>query len=352
MNDSNLPTPPWPPAPQQSYTLPPQGHVFGMTFGQILDRIFRLMRGHWKTFVAIGALPMGLLIAFEAVFFGAFYFAGVFKHPPAQPNTAAMGWTILPLGLLFIPAMLFIYGLYYGASSYAALRADHDFTVTAGEALRHAWSRIGRYIWLLLLRSVIVAIPIIVLAFAVAVGAALLGLVSRGATPSPAALFFLVPLVVLFYLGAIVYAIIMSLRLSLAFDASVYEDIAAWQAIKRSGVLTQGAKGRIFLVLLIIYAISYVAIILMYFVGVFVVVIGALAAGGHVNWTSPVTIVLAALAGVVILAAVLLWSALLLAAYSIAFAVFYRDQRLRREGPPPMLGPIAAPIPDPAPTQS
>jgi hypothetical protein len=44
------------------------------------------------------------------------------------------------------------------------------------------------------------------------------------------------------------------------------------------------------------------------------------------------TITLAAIAGIVILALIFLWSALLMAAYSIAFAVIYRDQCLRKDG--------------------
>jgi hypothetical protein len=34
--------------------------------------------------------------------------------------------------------------------------------------------------------------------------------------------------------------------------------------------------------------------------------------------------------------------ALLMAGYSTAYAVFYRDQRLRKDGPPPASAPIAA----------
>jgi hypothetical protein len=347
MNDSNLPTPPYPPTP----AAPNYGPIFPMTFGQILDRIFRLMRSHWKTFIAIGMLPMGIVIVFETLFFGALALAGVFKHPPAQPNTAAMLWTVFPLGLLFLPIMLLMYGLYYGATSYSALRSDHDFKVTAGESFRHAWANIGRYTWLLVLRSVIVAIPIFVLAFVVAVGALLLGLTVKGTNPNTAALFLLVPLVVLFYLGAIVYAIIMSLRLSLAFPASLYENLTAWQAIKRSGKLTNGAKGRIFLVLLIVYFIGAAVAMVMYAVGLFVGVIGALVVGNHINWNSPATIAIAVLASIVVLALLLLWSALLSAAYSTAFAVFYRDQCLRQQGPPPLPAPAPAPITTPIPEQ-
>jgi hypothetical protein len=304
-----------------------------MTFGQILDRIFRVVRSNLRPFLAIGVVPFGVLFGFYAVFFGALFLAGVFQHPPAQPNVAVTMWILLPVGLLFIPAMFVMYGLYYGASTYAAVQADHDVKVTAGEAFRHAWSKLGRYVWLMVLRSLIISIPIAVLAIAIGLGGLMLGLIPKGGNPNPAALFFLIPLFVLFYLGAIAYAVMMGLRLSLAFPACVRENLTAIQAIKRSGVLTNGTKGRIFLVILIIYAISYAAVMVLYAVGLFVFAIAALAGAGHASLTAPITIALAAIGVLIVLALVLLWSAILMAAYSTAFAVFYRDQCLRKDGP-------------------
>jgi hypothetical protein len=311
-----------------------------MTFGQILDRIFRLLRSNYKPFMAIGVLPFGVLIAFYAVFFGALYLAGVFQHPPAHPNLKAMLWVVFPMSLLFIPVMFLIYGLYYGAASYAAVEADNGFKVTAREAFRHAWNKVGRFVWLIVLRSLIVAIPIAICAFTAFVAALLLGLMQSG-HPNAAALFFLIPLGILLYIGSIVYAIVLSLRLSLAFPASVSEDLTAVQSIKRSGVLTHGAKGRIFLVLLVIYAIGYAAAMVVYAVGLFIFAIGAVAGMGHLHTASPLTISLVALAAIVVIAVVLLGSVLLAAAYSTAFAVIYRDQCLRKDGLPPSLTHVA-----------
>jgi hypothetical protein len=232
--------------------------------------------------------------------------------------------------------MFVVYGLFYGASTYAAVQADHGMRATAGEAFRHAWSRPGRYIWLYVLRSLIIALPIAAVAFLFALGALLLGLIpvlsNQGASPSPAALFFLIPLGMLFYIGAFVYAILMSLRYALAFPACVHENITASQALKRSGVLTNGAKGRIFLMALVIYAIGYAAAMILYAVGMFMFAIGALIVGGNPQAHLALTITLAVIAGVVILVLFFLWSALIMAAYSMAFAVIYRDQCLRQDG--------------------
>jgi hypothetical protein len=332
MSDFNPPLPPCPQTP----ALPPCGHVYPLTFGQILDRIFRLVRSRLRPFLAIGVFPIGVLFVFFALLIGALYLGGVFAHPAAQANIAAILWIAIPADLLFIPIMFAMYGLYYGASSYAAVQADRDANVTAGEAFSHAWSKVGRYVWLMVLRSLIISIPIFVVALVVGAAGLMLGLIPKGGNPNPAALFFLIPLLILFYLCAIVYAILITLRLSLAFPACVHENLTAMQAIKRSGVLTQGAKGRIFLVLLVIYAISYVAVMILYAVGLFAFAIAALAGAGHASLTSPIAIVLAVAGVLVLLTLFLLWSAALMAAYSVAFAVFYRDQCLRLQGPPPM----------------
>jgi hypothetical protein len=329
MSEPPLPILPSPAAPGDS----PVGPVVPMTFGQILDRIFRLMRSHRKSFVGIGLLPIGAMFAIYAVLFGALYLAGVFPHPPAHLNPTVIVGTIFPVILLFIPLMFLVYGLYYGASTFAAVRADHGFSVTAGEAFRHAWSKAGRYAWLMLLRALIVAIPIAACAFAIGAGAFLLGLVPRG-NPNTAALFFLIPLAVLLYFGSIVYAIIVSLRLSLAYPACVCEDLTASQAIKRSGVLTKGAKGRIFLALLVIYAIGYAIFIVLYIVGMIVGGIAAVAGAGHLQSAPPWVYILLGLLVACAIVIMLLWTVLLMAAYSTAFAVFYRDQCLRTDGLP------------------
>jgi len=334
MSELNPPLPPYPPAPG----MPPFGHVSPMTFGQILDRIFRLTRANIRPFLAIGIFPIVVAIGFEAVIIGVLFLAGLFAHFPAHPNpdpTVAL-WIIVPFFLLFIPIMFVVYGLYYGASTYTAVQADHAMKVTAGEAFRHAWSRLGRYIWLYVLRSLIIALPILIVALLFGLFALLLGLIpvltNHGGSADPAALLFLIPLGILFYLGAIVYAIIMSLRYSLAFPACVHENITAGQALKRSGALTKGARGRIFLMALVIYAIGYAAVMILYFVGFFLFAIGALLVGGNPQAHLALTITLAVIACLVLLVVIFLWSALLMAAYSITFAVFYRDQCLRKEG--------------------
>lgn len=314
-----------------------------LTFGQILDRIFRLMRSYYKQFLGIGILPFSALFLYYAFFFVALYFAGFFKTP--HPNPASVPWVVFPLGLLFLPIMLVLYGSFYGAISYASLQAAQGAHVSVGDAFRHAWGKLGRYIWLLLLRSLIVAIPVMVCGLAIVAGAALLGL-THAQTPSPAALFFLVPLAILLYLGALVCAVIVGLRVSLAFSACVGEDLTAWQAIRRSGLLAHGAMGRIFLVLLVVYAMGYVVLMIFYAMGLFVFAAGAVASMGHLQSASPLVILFMAGAGLLLAVIFLIWIAMMMASYSVALAVLYCDQCLRKDRPSPFPPVVPAALPN------
>jgi hypothetical protein len=292
-------------------------------------------------------LPLFAVFGFEGVFFGISLLAGVIPHSSAQPNPSAILWFAIPSMLLFLPVLLFLYGLYYGASTYAALQADLGLKVTAGQAIRHGWSRIGRYTGLILLRSLIIILPLFALVVIAGALVLLLGL-SHNINGNMAAMFILFPLGGLCYFAYLVYAVYMTLRFSLALPACVHESLSATQALKRSSLLTFGAKGRIFLILLIIYAISSAAFLVVYLVGILGFALVAALGAGNLEHPGPFTIALLALAGIAILVFVLLWSALLMSAYSTAFAVFYRDQRLRKEGIPPA-APAFSPALDGAP---
>jgi MFS family permease len=323
---------PFPPIPPLSGIYPP-GTLVPMTFGQILDRVGRIVRSRWKTLAGIGVAPFGLMVVAEGLFFGALYLPGFFKKPPTVPDFHQFAWIAIPFYLVLMPAIFVMYGLYYGASSYATLQADRDLPVTIAQAYAHAWSRLGRYAWLMILRALIIALPFIplVLVFGVVAGF-MAGMVSHG-SDNAGILFLLIPLGVLLYIGAMIYAVIMSLRFSLAYCACVHEGLTARQALTRSGVLTQGAKGRIFLVLLVIYAISYAVMMVIYVIGIMLTVVIAGVAGLSAHSLTPLGIAAIAVAGLCAAVVVIYWAALLMAAYSAAFAVLYRDQCLRRDGP-------------------
>jgi membrane-anchored glycerophosphoryl diester phosphodiesterase (GDPDase) len=168
--------------------------------------------------------------------------------------------------------------------------------------------------------------------------AALIGggaaLMSHGAGvgSGPAYAFFLVPLLVLLYIGILVYSVLIMLRFAVAYPACIEEDLTAWKALQRSASLTSGAKGRIFLVLLVVYAVVYALEIVCILVLVaLAAVVAFVAMGAHVTVGSLAFVILVGL-GVFAYALVIGVCILLsYAAFTTALAVLYHDQRLRKD---------------------
>lgn len=318
-----------------------------LTFGQILDRTYKLGRANWKLFFGIATVPSAALLLVFAALIGcvipivgpqiAAAQASAGHAPLAPPVFPA--FLILGMMLVTYPILFLVFALYMPAASYAATEADRGVKVTIGAAYGLAFNRFWRYLWLMILPALYVIVPAAVIGAAVAVAAILvqhssggMGAVSGG--PTPAAMFFLVPLILLFYLGLMVYCVWLMLRFSVAFPASVVEGLTAWSSLQRSARLTKGAKGRIFLVLLVVYAVTYaVNIVLM--MAFFVV--GALGAGvailAHVAAGSTAFYILIGLAVLAYLLVLVACSMFAYSAYTTTLAVIYNDQRLRRDGP-------------------
>lgn len=291
------------------------------SFGQILNRIWRLLRSNIKLFAAIASLPLAVGAGLYGLIFALVFATVPLAHGSLGPALVAAVAVDCVVGLLGFLAALLISALYEPAASYAALQADAGVRVTFRQAYGVAWRRPGRYLWLLILRQLIILAPIALL------GAPLAGLwlLLMDGNPNSAAAFLIIPLVVLFYAGAIVWSILATIRMALAYPASVAEDLTAWDAICRSNRVSQGGRLRIFLVALVIYGISLAVILgleLIFFLllGIGMLLISAL----HLApvWTY---IGLAPL-GLLFIGALILASMCMVAAYSIAFAVLYRDQ--------------------------
>ena len=342
MSEPAFPTPSLPPAPSAGIapdgtTLPggvPPGTVPGgsKTFGQILDLVLQLMRANWRLFVGIALVPGAWMIVFFGIMFAAYFpvVKSFLLHQTLGFSPMAMV-RIAAAYILGLILMIVIFSLYEPAAAYAALQANAGTRVTFRSAWAVAWSKAARFIWLSVLRAFIVTLPILIIA-AVAVGTMGLSLArGRGGT-DPSAMVAFIPVFVLLYLGAMVYAVLVLLRVALAVPACVAEDGGAWKGIRRSNQLTYGAKGRIFLLALLIYAIAYAAFLVVelviFFLGTIVALVGmtvhlTMAPWGYIGIGA---------AGVVFLCMYILWYACVWAAYTTLFAVVYQDQRLRLEG--------------------
>ena len=246
-----------------------------LTFSQIVDRVFRLLRDHFRLFLGVASLPFAVLL----LTIGAMEVAillPLIRQPHNLPNPEVIFSHILPLILIITLLSIVIYAFYFAAANHAATSADLGIRITIIHAYRLTWQHTGRYILLLLLM----------------------------------------------YL--------------LAFPACVVEGLTAREAIRRSGQLTRHAKGRIFLVMLVIFAICYVLMMVSALAVFALAMFGAFVLPAmHVSLQPPWSYLGFGLIGVVWLVLMFLWMTLPWASSMTALAVIYRDQRLRIDGPLP-----------------
>jgi uncharacterized membrane protein len=314
-----------------------------MTFGQILDRTYKVCRANIKLFLSIASVPsVAVLVMLVAIFacMAPMIFSQIAAAQASDGAPPSLSPGMLPsvfAGVLLVvlyPLIFAVSALYMPAASYAATQADRGVKVTFGNAYRVARTHFWRYLWLLVLPALYVIVPLIVIAIIVGVGAVLLHL--GNSNTDPATMFFLIPLVGLLYLGLIVYCILLMLRFALAYPASVEEGLTAWGALQRSASLTKGAKGRIFLVLLVVYAVMYAVNLVFIMAFMFVAaIVGGIALMAHVSQGSPAFFILIGLAALGYVLVLVACTTISYAAYTTTLAVVYHDQRLRKDSLPP-----------------
>lgn len=317
-------------------------HQVPMTFGQILDRIYRLIRAHFRLFLGIAAVPSASLFL---VFLPMLGFILITAGPQLRGQTYQPSFifgAILGLSALIGELVIFmVYALYMPAAIYAATQANIGIKVTVRDAYRMGWRRFGRSLWLMILGALYILVPVVACVLLIALGAIVMHFTMGEGSGFPAAI-LLIPLGVLLYIAVCVYSVLIVLRFSLAYPACVVEGLPARASLQRSVELTNGAKGRIFLVLLVVYAVTYL-VSLACTVVVFVVgALGALVAIlAHVTQGSTAFFLLIALGVLGYLLIMIVSCFSTYAAFTTSLAVVYRDQRLRKDGllpTPPQTG--------------
>lgn len=304
----------------------------GMTVGQMLDRVFRLMRACWRLFIGIAILPaiaISTVMAAAMTWWMAEIEPSILAHPGTLPHIP-----IYPLILIFAGSQLVIplYALYAPAAIHAATRANLGVRVGFRQSYSVAWRHYGRYLWLMVLMLLYINVPLAVAGALIGAGAFL---ILHGSPPGtlPVGIFMLIPAGVLAYFGFMVYAVLIMLRFAVAYPAAVAEDLAARAALRRSTALTCGARGRIFLVLLVVAAASMGINMAIMTVLEFVAAMGAVAAMlAHVAVGSAAFYALAGLAVLAYVLFMVVYCAFTYAVINTALAVVYHDQRWRKDG--------------------
>jgi hypothetical protein len=299
-----------------------QTNLRPMSLGEILDRTAQLYRTHFVLFAGIASVYAGALLVLNLARIGAQQLL-IHLHKSGQLPWVTLGFVVLILPLVFISA-----GAAVAANNCAVSRVNLDQPATIRGAYRSILPRLGRYLWLTTIMAFFIYLPFILIFSAYFIYIYVVvrprGIFLPGAQPDPqTALTFAIVTFVAFGLAfvAFVYGVLMALRYSLALPASVLEDLKAPIAIRRSIDLSQGSRGRIFVLGLLITFIQLglVAISQAFF---FVAMIAAVKRHGELPIWLQVTQQLVGFCTNTFIGPM----------YATGLTLFYYDQRIRKEG--------------------
>ena len=292
-----------------------------LSTGEVLDRTFVLYRRRFWLFAAIGMLPAGLLV-FSSML--RLIFLAVTRHAVAAPTGPApdvfakavsdgilVQLYFLPVTLLFFIA----YGISHAATAHAVAEISAGNASSAGAAFRAVRTHWLRWAGIALRQFWSAFWPVMpgTAAFVAAVI-----LIPRAQARGG---YTVVALLMLFggiiFAAGIVLGVINFLRNALAMPAGVQEGIGVNAAMRRSRALVAGRKGRIFLALLLVYALQMVA---------GAIQLPLLLAAVRLHGAQQV------LVSTIELLVQFVATTLVSPVASIALCLFYIDERVRREG--------------------
>jgi hypothetical protein len=278
-----------------------------LSTGEILDRTFQLYRSRFALFASLAALPAAVNFVGSAV--GVFFMRT--EHLTRNGHTmnltvqSATSWSISGVTLLIF---FVVNGITLAATTWAVAEIYLGRAATVGVAWRTAMADWFRYVRVVLRQYwSILWLPM--------AGGAVLGLVLVIPGAGAKAVLGVVGGLLLF--GSFIYAIYAAIRVSLAVPAAVIESLRANAAVRRSMDLLTERKVRIFLMWLLVFAMSMI-------IGVVVSPLEFLAVRAPA--TERYVLQMLYLTGI-------FFSRLLvLPVGAIALCLFYFDERVRHEG--------------------
>jgi hypothetical protein len=295
-----------------------------LTLGEILDRTAQLYRRNFWLFAGVSAVPMGGMIAVFVVFGGLFGAFAVMAKQGQQPNPLLVGVLAIAMVLIALPLLLAATVYSNGALTFTAARVHLGDKPKIKQALKSVTARFGRYLWLIFLQGIFVAgIPSAIAGTLVLV----LYFLTQNAPSDGEGAFLLGFVLILIAIATAVVIVLRALEYAMSFAVCVVEGKSAWPSLRRAAALSQGTRGRIFVMFLLIMMLSFVLSMAVYIP--ILIVIFVMAALTHGGPSSVATIVVAEILNVLMNFIV---QTLLTPVYSIALVLFYYDQRVRKEG--------------------
>jgi len=294
-----------------------------LTLGEILDRTAQLYRSNFWLFAGIASVYSGGILLLNLVQIGVQELLRV-EHLQRYLVFADGIGAVLELFVVFA-----VGGLAVAANNRAVGWLHLGEPATIRTAYASILSKTGRYLWLMTIIWIVLWTPLALTyggyIFAIYrwVGSNAMKNLTAGSTtppnPQTALIFGFVTICFSVVAGlALAYAIFMGLRYGLAIAACVVENLMARQAIRRSIDLSKGARGRIFVLglLVAVIQIGLILITQLFFIVLSVKQHGELAAGARIA-QQLVAFVTNTFTGPI---------------YATGLTLFYYDQRVRKEG--------------------
>jgi hypothetical protein len=228
-----------------------------MSLGEILDRTAELYRTHFLLFAGISGVYAGVLLVMSLIQIGITQLLTAMHMHAGQQLWVTLGF----LGLIF-PVSVIAGGVAIATNNRAVAWVNLGQAATIRGAYKSILPRMWTYVWLAFLIIVIIWTPFVLLYGGYAFFLFTLGAFHPASAQHPSTQSFMLIgvvslLFVILIVAAVVYAILMGLRYSLAVPACVVENLNARKAMRRSIELSKGSRGRIFLLALLILTIEF-----------------------------------------------------------------------------------------------
>jgi Membrane domain of glycerophosphoryl diester phosphodiesterase len=273
------------------------------SLGEILDRTAQMYRSYFLLYFGIAAISYTGILVLSLLVDVLFY-----SHTHTNARSFAAFRVVLGIAIALLTILPVAIAM--AAVMHAVARNYLGQSCTIREAYVSVGRRWYRYILILLAMDMYAALPLGVFVAAIALSSVLL--------PPGMTRVIVIGLAVVMMLAGIFVVFWMLLRWTLSIPASVMENLGVHRALKRSSILTKGGIGRIFVMLLLVVAVT---VVIQYAIQI------------------PMFFLLWKSRGVLTLSTQIAASlggsfsgAFVLPIYSIALTLFYYDQRIRKEG--------------------
>lgn len=286
-----------------------------LSAGEVLDRTFQLFRARFGMFVGIAVIAAGIQTAWAAIQ------TGILRHLMGHTRAPVMAgiWTGASSFVSILIALL-AFAVVFAAITRAVVALHLGQPTGIARAYEDVWPHWFRYVWLSIAAGFLTMWPLLLVIGMFAAEIALAPRYTSAGTARVAALAFgFTGLELLVVLPLCVWLLC---RYALSNAACVAEDLKVGASIRRSVSLSKGSRGRIFLLLVVVYVVQLIASMVLQMPAF----ISAFSTTLHHRGQIPLWATLYELA------AGFLVTIFTTPIYGVGLAVIYLDARIRKEG--------------------